>query len=87
MPADTHERIFGITSIRAVTPADNVDLRLDGVYPRAVYCGGTGNIAVIGVDDTTAVTLTGVAAGVWHPICVKAINATNTTATTIVVGY
>jgi hypothetical protein len=87
MPADTHERIYGITQIRAVTPSDTTDLALGGVYPRAIYVGGAGNLAVVGVDDTSAVTMTGIATGVWHPICVKRVMSTNTTATLILAGY
>jgi len=85
--ADSHERIYGITAVRAVTPADNAELKLNGVYPRGLYVGGTGNVAVILVDDTAAVTITGLAAGVWHPICPRVVMSTNTTATSILVGY
>jgi hypothetical protein len=64
---------------RAVTPSDTV------VQPfRAVYVGGAGNLAVIGLDDTAAVTFTGVVAGTLLPIRVSKILATGTTATAIV---
>jgi hypothetical protein len=49
--------------------------------------GLSGNVSVIAADDTSAVTLTGVAAGVVIPISCKQIRATNTTATGIVVIY
>lgn len=53
---------------------------------RGIYIGGAGNVAVIGADDSAAVTLTALAVGVWHPIAVKKVMSTNTTATAIVGG-
>lgn len=50
---------------------------------RSIYVGGGGNVAVVGMDDL-AVTFVGVPTGTWLPIMIKAINKTNTTATSIV---
>ena len=94
MPANTHEAIYGYTAFR-VPATDGSDLRINldpsmevnrgGVYPRGLMVGTAGNVTLIGVDDTTAVTLTNLSAGIWHPICIKAITAT--TAANLVVGY
>ncbi len=67
----------------AVTPAasDLADVC------RAVYVGGTGSLVVrFAGAPTTDVTLTGVAAGVWHPMRLVRVG-TGSTATAIVVGY
>jgi len=50
---------------------------------RAILVGTSGNLAVIGEDDAAAVTITGVAAGVWHRMKVTKIMSTNTTAVDI----
>lgn len=73
-----------ITKVVAVTKSDAT------VYNpplRAVYVGGSGDLAVIAADDTSAVTLVSLMAGIWHPIECKQIMSTNTTATDIVGGY
>ena len=54
---------------------------------RGLYIGGAGNVAVVLADDTNAVTLTGLAVGVFHPIEVKKVMSANTTATAIVGSY
>lgn len=76
----------GIRRAVSVTPNDGADL--SGIT-RGVYIGGAGNLAVIFADDADAApqTLTGLATGVWHPIQVRRIMATNTTATLILAGY
>lgn len=76
----------GIRRALAVTPSDTVDLA--GIT-RGIYVGGSGNVVVIFADDVDAntVTLTGLAAGVWHPMQVRRILNTSTTATGIVAGY
>lgn len=67
----------------AVTPAaaDLADVC------RAVYVGGTGSLVVrFAGAPTLDVTLTGVAAGVWHPMRLVRVGAAST-ATGIVAGY
>lgn len=56
---------------------------------RGLYIGGAGNLAVIFCDDVDGnpVTLTGLATGVWHPMQVRRVMVTNTTATLILAGY
>jgi hypothetical protein len=70
----------------AVTPSDSVNIAGTGVPVtfRGLYVGVAGNVAVVPSDGGTVVTLVGVAAGVVHPISFIRINATNTTATSIV---
>jgi hypothetical protein len=76
----------GIRSAATVTPSDTVDLSR---ITRGIFLGGAGNVAVIFADDADAapVTLTGLASGVWHPMQVRRVMATNTTATLILAGY
>lgn len=65
----------------AVTPSDTVNLT---VPSRALYVGGAGNIVAVMQDSGTAVTFTGVLAGTVLPIRVLRVNATSTTATSLV---
>lgn len=76
----------GIRSAVAVTPADATELPR---ITRGIFLGGAGNVAVIFADDPDAgaVTLTGLAAGVWHPMQVRRVMLTNTTATLILAGF
>ena len=68
----------------AVTPS-NTTVLPDGV--RAVWVGGTGDLAVTMSGDTAAVTLSGVPTGTLLPIQVSKVMSTNTTATLIVALY
>lgn len=54
---------------------------------RALYVGGAGDVAIIGYDDTVAVTLSAVPAGTLLPIACQKVMSTNTTATLIVALY
>ncbi len=67
----------------AVTPSDANNL-VNSV--RGLYLGVAGNVVAIMSDDAanTSVTFTGLAAGVFHPLKVKRVLATGTTATGIV---
>lgn len=75
----------GISSAAAVDPSGG-DVNLTRTT-RGIYIGGSGNLAVVFIGDSAAVTLTGLAIGVWHPMQVQAIKQTNTTATLILAGY
>lgn len=74
----------------AITPSDVTDLTNSGI--KSIYVGGAGNIAVIGLNDTTnggagtAVTFTAVPVGTTLPVIPKKVLATGTTATNLV-GY
>lgn len=71
----------------AVTPSDTVDIaKVDYAYPRALWIGVAGNVAVV-TPDGTAATYVGVAAGTLLPIQTRRVNATNTTATDLVAIY
>lgn len=73
------------SKLRAVTPSDSTNFA-DGLC-RALYIGGSGNIAILAEDDTSAVTLSNVGAGQIIPVRAKRVNFTNTTATLIVAIY
>lgn len=74
-----------ITRAVAVTPNDGADLT---DVCRALYVGAAGNVVLnLPGDPGTNVTLTGLSAGVWHPIRATRVRATGTTATGILAGY
>jgi hypothetical protein len=54
-------------------------------FARWLYVGVTGDVSYTKWDGTNQ-TLTGLAAGVWHPIFSIKINSSGTTATGIVWG-
>lgn len=70
----------GPVRIRSVTPGTPY-----GEFATWLYCGGTGNVSVI-LWDGTSITITGLAAGVWHPIYTLGVNSAGTTATNILWG-
>lgn len=56
-----------------------------GEYATWLYVGVAGDVSLVEWDGTS-ITLTGLAAGVFHPIYSLMINTTGTTATNIVWG-
>jgi len=74
----------GARQLRAVTPSDSVDLPISPC--RALWIGVAGNVALIAADDSSAVTLTAVEAGLL-PVRTKRVLSTGTTATSIVALY
>lgn len=68
----------------AIEPDDNNDL---AESTRALWVGGAGDISVIMVGDTAAVTFAGAQAGSLIPLRVKRVRSTSTTATSIVGVY
>lgn len=65
----------------AITPSDSAVI--EGAT-RGVWVGGAGNLAVLMVNDSSAITFSGVPAGTLLPIQVQKVMSTNTTATLIV---
>lgn len=74
--------LFPAFKLTAVTPSNSTELT--GV--RALWIGGAGDVAVIAVNDTVAVTFT-VPSGTMLPIFAKKVMATGTSATNIVALY
>lgn len=66
----------------SITPNDTTELTN---VTRALYVGGSGDIVVV-FEDGSEVTLKNLQAGVWHPMRVRQVKATGTTATDIVGG-
>lgn len=64
----------------AVTPDDATDL---ATVTRSIYVGGTGDVSVILLWDTAAVTFSAVPAGTVLPIRAKRVMLTGTTATNL----
>ena len=73
-----------ITSAVIVTPSDTADLAAGPT--KGIYVGGAGNVVAILADGTTA-TFIALTVGVVHPISVKRVKATSTTATPILALY
>lgn len=67
-----------------VTPHDSNDIAANC---RALWVGGAGDLEVIFVGQSTAVTIVGVAAGTLLPFRVSRVLSTGTTATSIVALY
>lgn len=67
----------------AITPSDSTDFN---IHFRSVYVGGAGDVVIIDKFGS-AVTYVGVAAGSIIPMRGKRVNATNTTATSMVGIY
>ena len=70
-------------SATEITPNDTTDLTTP---TRGIYLGASGNVKVDMVDSGT-VTFSSMAAGMVHPLRVKRIYATGTTATSIIGVY
>jgi hypothetical protein len=69
----------------AITP--NVPYGQNGFaeYARWLYVGATGNVSIVCWDGSTQL-LTGIAAGIWHPIFTIMINSSGTTASGLLWG-
>ena len=70
------------TSYAALTPSDTTD---EGTQFRGLYIGVSGDVVVVGPNDS-AVTFANVPVGVL-PVVGKRVNATGTTASSIVALY
>jgi hypothetical protein len=74
----------------SIKRAEAVDLTTNDAdvdVTRGLYVGVTGNVVVIFAGNSTAVTLIGLAAGVWHPMQIQTVVKLGTTATDILAGY
>ena len=67
----------------AITTSDTVDLPK---LTRGLYVGGAGNVAVVGTDDVVTI-FTGALVGSILPVVAKRVNATSTTATSLIALY
>ena len=73
-----------VSKVVEVTPSDSEDLTNEST---GVYVGGTGDIKVDLAGAGTEIVLKGIVAGVWHPLKVKKVYSTDTTATDILISY
>ena len=62
-----------------VTPADGTVQLF-----RGIYIGGTGDLTVIGMNDSATTLFSAIPVGTFLPIAVKEVRFTGTTATLIV---
>jgi hypothetical protein len=76
------------SSLGVITPSDTVDLAHESNY---LQVGGAGIVMVIPAGDRSAsptpVPVYALVAGGWHPVRVRRVMATGTTATLIVPWY
>lgn len=76
-------RIIPGESLVSITPHDSNKL----TKPiRALYVGASGDVKIMDMAGAT-ITLVGLAAGIFHPVCATQIFNTDTTATSIVGVY
>ncbi len=68
----------------AVTPSDSTDLTYSTC--RAIYIGGDGDISLVDGNGAT-IAFSGVTAGSILPVQTARVNATGTTATSIIALY
>lgn len=69
--------------MKAVTPNDDADLPDPGC---GLYVGVSGDVTVTTTGGATE-TMVALAAGIWHPVEVKKVFATDTDADNILVGW
>jgi hypothetical protein len=70
------------TQLVAITKNDSTDLTTLKI--KGIWVGGTGDVAVVGLNDATPVTITAVPAGTMLPIMPKRVMSTGTTATLLI---
>lgn len=75
----TTKDVFTAQMAEAVTPSDTTVVKY-----RALYVGTTGDVAVVPMGGSSAVTFVGVPAGAILPIAVSKVMSTSTTASDIV---
>ncbi|OXM83966.1 spike base protein, RCAP_Rcc01079 family [Paenibacillus rigui] len=76
--------VVGSNKAVVVTPNDSADLT--GGATLAIYIGGSGNVKADMADGST-VTFNALSVGIVHPLSVRRVYATGTTATNIVGLY
>lgn len=76
---------YPVTRLVAVTPGPTELDLVNGQFPRGIYVGVAGNVTVLAADDTVEITVTNLAAGIWHPMSVRKVTAA--TALNILVAY
>lgn len=77
------DRIIPAEALVSITPHDTNHL----TKPiRALYVGVSGDVKITDMAGT-AITLVGLAAGIFHPVCAVQVYSTGTTATDIVGVY
>ena len=81
----THERTNAKNGF-SVTPDDSNDI---SNVSNGIYLGGEGDLQVTleNMEDEESITFTGMKSGIFYPLRVKRVWATNTSATDIIAVY
>ncbi|RXZ77256.1 hypothetical protein EBB07_33835 [Paenibacillaceae bacterium] len=82
---DDIAKLASAVTAAVVTPNDTTDLAAGAT--KGIMVGTSGDIVVDMVTSGASITLKNIAAGIIHPLSVKRIRATGTTATDIVAVY
>lgn len=81
-PNDPAEKVSAFSQGYSVTPDDANDLPTKPT--RGIYVGTGGNLVVTLAGDSSSITLTNVASGVYLPLNVARVHQTGTSADNIV---
>lgn len=73
---DGFEKTISIRNVAAITPSNTVDLANP---TKAIYVSATSTLVVDTIGGQT-VTISSLAGGIWHPIQVKRVYVTGTSA-------
>ena len=76
-------QLITIENVYDITTSDSVDLTYNTI---AIYLGVSGNLRILDINGNDVV-LKNLVAGIWHPIRVKKVFTTNTSASDIVGAY
>ncbi len=85
-PSEALQEVTASIKSAAVVDISSADATLNRIT-RGLYVGVSGDVVVVFCEDNASVTLTGLAAGMWHPMQIQKVVKIGTTATGIVAGY
>lgn len=86
-PSDVAQNAFTITKSDSTIFPNQATSVGGAQITKAIYVGGSGDLAVVMNGSTSAITFPGVIGGTILPISVRQVMSTNTTATNIVGIY
>jgi hypothetical protein len=76
-------QLITIENVFDITKSDDDDLAFNTI---AIYLGVSGDLRILDINDNEVI-LKSLVAGIWHPIRIKKVFSTNTSASDIVGAY